>query len=131
MEGFKTFGSKIKIKISAKDKSLMEKTIFINSINILEFCVERGDKFLELGFNIEEIEEPYLDVIELLFGLHFGGWVSELVEWYLFNRKDEEGNLSPLVLSDNEEDEGEEILIKDSEEFWNVIQKIKNKMTND
>ena len=70
-------------------------------------------------------------MIELLFGLHFGGWVSELVEWYLFNRKDEEGNLSPLVLSDNEEDEGEEILIKDSEEFWNVIQKIKNKMTND
>jgi len=128
MEGIKKFGSKLKIRISPKDKDLLEKNIFIKSINILEFCVERGDNFLELGFDIENIEEPYLDVIELLFGLHFGEWTAELVEWYLFSRVDEDGKIYPLVLSEDEEDEGEKIIIKTPEEFWDVIQKIKNKL---
>jgi hypothetical protein len=128
MEDIKKFGSKLKIKISPKDKDLLEKNIFIQSISILEFCVERGDNFLELGFDIENIEEPYLDVIELLFGLHFGEWTAGLVEWYLFNRVDEDGEIYPLVLSEDEEDEGEKIMIKNPEEFWDVIQKIKNKI---
>ena len=128
MEDIKKFGSKLKIRISPKDKDLLEKNIFIKSINILEFCVERGDNFLELGFDIENIEEPYLDVIELLFGLHFGEWTAELVEWYLFGRVDEDGKICPLVLSEDEEDEGEKIIIKTPEEFWDVIQKIKSKL---
>jgi hypothetical protein len=128
MEDIKKFGSKLKIKISPKDKDLLEKNIFIQSISILEFCVERGDNLLGLGFDIENIEEPYLDVIELLFSLHFGEWVAELVEWYLFSRVDEDGKIYPLVLSENEEDEGESIIIKDAEEFWGIIQKIKNKL---
>lgn len=128
MDDIKKFGSKLKIRVSPKDKDLLEKNIFIKSINILEFCVERGNNFLELGFDIENIEEPYLDVIELLFGLHFGEWTAELVEWYLFNRVDEDGKIYPLVLSEDEEDEGEKIMIKNPEEFWYVIQKIKNKI---
>jgi hypothetical protein len=128
MDDIKKFGSKLKIRVSPKDKDLLEKNIFIKSINILEFCVERGNNFLELGFDIENIEEPYLDVIELLFGLHFGGWTAELVEWYLFDRIDEDGEIYPLVLSEDEEDEGEKIMIKNPEEFWDIIQKIKNKI---
>lgn len=128
MDDIKKFGSKLKIRVSPKDKDLLEKSIFIKSINILEFCVERGNNFLELGFDIENIEEPYLDVIELLFGLHFGEWAAELVEWYLFSRVDEDGEIYPLVLSEDEEDEGEKIMIKNPEEFWDVIQKIKNKI---
>jgi len=128
MDDIKKFGSKLKIRVSPKDKDLLEKNIFIKSINILEFCVERGNNFLELGFDIENIEEPYLDVVELLFGLHFGEWTAELVEWYLFNRVDEDGKIYPLVLSEDEEDEGEKIMIKNPEEFWDVIQKIKNKI---
>jgi hypothetical protein len=128
MDDIKKFGSKLKIRVSPKDKDLLEKNIFIKSINILEFCVERGNNFLELGFDIENIEEPYLDVIELLFGLHFGGWTAELVEWYLFDRINEDGEIYPLVLSEDEEDEGEKIMIKNPEEFWDIIQKIKNKI---
>jgi hypothetical protein len=128
MDDIKKFGSKLKIRVSPKDKDLLEKNIFIKSINILEFCVERGNNFLRLGFDIENIEEPYLDVIELLFGLHFGGWTAELVEWYLFDRVDEDGEIYPLVLSEDEEDEGEKIMIKNPEEFWDIIQKIKNKI---
>jgi len=128
VENIKKFGSKLKIRIFPKDKDLLEKNIFITSINILEFCVERGNNFLELGFDTENIEEPYLDVIELLFGLHFGKWMAELVEWYLFNRVGEDGKIYPLVLAEDEEDKGEEIMIKTPEEFWSVIQKIKNKL---
>ena len=128
MEDIKKFGSKLKIRVSPKDKDLLEKSIFIKSINILEFCVERGNNFLELGFDIENIAEPYLDVIELLFGLHFGEWAAELIEWYLFSRVDEDGEIHPLVLSEDEDDEGEKIIIKTPEEFWGVIQKIKSKI---
>jgi hypothetical protein len=54
---------------------------------------------------------------------HYGEWKGELICWWIFNRFDEDGNLLPVTVSLNGEEE-KEIKVSTADKLWNLIKKI-------
>ena len=71
------------------------------------------------GIDITNFVDPYMVVIENLILLSFGDAMSQLILWYLYDRKTKKGKLVPF-----QDNAGEEHFIKDEEELWRYIRKL-------
>lgn len=125
-----TFGKNLKTAESLKKEFKDEKELFIYLITILEGCIERDD-IMTAGFGIDlfEYSNPLHEVIEQLFTLHYGEAKTQIILYYVYNRFDEEGNLVPLMIGDEEDEdddlENEELYLNTPEELYDYINKIK------
>jgi len=119
----KKFGHRLKLEESKTTKVLKEKEVFIENISILEEILQRSDKLFN-GYSIDlyMYEEPFLQIIENLFLLKYGEIISEIVFWYLYDRKDDDGNIYPLVLEE-EDKEPVDIILKTPTDLWKFINK--------
>jgi hypothetical protein len=119
----KKFGQRLKLEESKTTKVLKEKEVFIENITILEEILQRSDKLFN-GYSIDlyMYEEPFLQIIENLFLLKYGEIVSEIVFWYLYDRKDDDGNIYPLVFEE-EDKEPVDIILKTPTDLWKFINK--------
>ena len=116
----KIFSSILNSKVTVElDNSNNDKEVFIDIIEILEPLIENEDKAFKLGFDLTSIVKPYILIIEVLLKVHFGEVAYDLIDWYLFKRKDRYGNVN--VFTDNA---GKEFPVENSEDLWNLIQKI-------
>ena len=116
----KIFSSILNSKVTVDlDDSNTEKEVFIDVIEILEPLIENEDKVFNLGFDLTSIVKPYILIIEVLLKVHFGEVAYDLIDWYLFKRKDRYGNIN--VFTDNA---GKEFPVENPEDLWNLIQKI-------
>jgi len=114
----------IKEKDMARD--VMEKKLFIESITLLREIEDRRD-FMEseLGLDMSQYEEKFLQVIENLFKVHFNKEQFALIQYYIYQVPtivDWDGKLD---LSD-----GKEMITVDfetPEQVWTVITSIVNK----
>ena len=114
----------IKEKDMARD--VMEKKLFVESITLLREIEDRRD-FMEseLGLDMSQYEEKFLQVIENLFKVHFNKEQFALIQYYIYQVPtivDWDGKLD---LSD-----GKEMITVDfetPEQVWNVITSIINK----
>ena len=114
------FSSILNSKVTVEvDNSNNEKEVFVDLIDILEPLIENEDKVFNLGFDLTSITKPYILVIEVLLKAHFGEVAYDLIDWYLFKRKDRYGNVN--VFTDNS---GKEFPVENSEDLWNLIQKV-------
>jgi hypothetical protein len=57
-----------------------------------------------------------------MFLLKYGEIISEIVFWYLYDRKDDDGNIYPLVLEE-EDKEPVDIILKTPTDLWKFINK--------
>jgi hypothetical protein len=119
----KKFGQRLKLEESKTTKVLKEKEVFIENISILEEILQRSDKLFN-GYSIDlyMYEEPFLQIIENMFLLKYGEIISEIVFWYLYDRKDDDGNIYPLVLEE-EDKEPVDIILKTPTDLWKFINK--------
>ena len=119
----KKFGQRLKLEESKTTKVLKEKEVFIENINILEEILQRSDKLFN-GYSIDlyMYEEPFLQIIENMFLLKYGEIISEIVFWYLYDRKDDDGNIYPLVFEE-EDKEPVDIILKTPTDLWKFINK--------
>jgi hypothetical protein len=119
----KKFGQRLKLEESKTTKVLKEKEVFIENISILEEILQRSDKLFN-GYNIDlyMYEEPFLQIIENMFLLKYGEIISEIVFWYLYDRKDDDGNIYPLVFEE-EDKEPVDIILKTPTDLWKFINK--------
>jgi hypothetical protein len=119
----KKFGQRLKLEESKTTKVLKEKEVFIENVTILEEILQRSDKLFN-GYSIDlyMYEEPFLQIIENLFLLKYGEIVSEIVFWYLYDRKDDDGNIYPLVFEE-EDKEPVDIILKTPTDLWKFINK--------
>jgi hypothetical protein len=119
----KKFGQRLKLEESKTTKVLKEKEVFIENISILEEILQRSDKLFN-GYSIDlyMYEEPFLQIIENLFLLKYGEIISEIVFWYLYDRKDDDGNIYPLVFEE-EDKEPVDIILKTPTDLWKFINK--------
>lgn len=121
------FGDKLKLKKRNKKEKEppTEKEIFIETIDLLEKCWNKSnDAFENFKINLIEYEEDYYQVIENLVYIKYGVWKSELIMWYIFGRVGIEGEILPLSMQHKDTGEEEEILIKNSSELWDFLERI-------
>jgi len=119
----KKFGQRLKLEESKTTKVLKEKEVFIENISILEEILQRSDKlYNEYTIDLYMYEEPFLQIIENMFLLKYGEIISEIVFWYLYDRKDDDGNIYPLVFEE-EDKEPVDIILKTPTDLWKFINK--------
>jgi hypothetical protein len=101
-----------------------EKEVFIETVTLLEHCLQRSD-ILYKDFNIDiySYEEYFIKIIENLFLLKYGEVVTEIMIWYLYDRVDENGKVYPLIYEE-EEKPSIEIKIKNPTDLWKFIDKL-------
>ena len=119
----KKFGQRLKLEESKTTKVLKEKEVFIENVTILEEILQRSDKlYNEYTIDLFMYEEPFLQIIENMFLLKYGEIISEIVFWYLYDRKDDDGNIYPLVFEE-EDKEPVDIILKTPTDLWKFINK--------
>jgi hypothetical protein len=142
----KTFGKYVVVK--QRNNISTEKEKFVEIINGVESCWERS-KSLEENFmlDISSYDDYFYIIIESLIYLHYGEWKGDIILWWLFYRKDEDGEILPIKLKmkeiiEEEDEEGideedideeetdedefgfEQIIINTSEELWDLLERI-------
>ena len=119
----KKFGQRLKLEESKTTKVLKEKEVFIENVTILEGALKRSDKLYDdFTIDVYMYEEPFLQVIENMFLIKYGEIISEIVFWYLYDRKDDDGTIYPLVFEE-EDKEPVDIILKTPTDLWKFINK--------
>jgi len=123
------FGSKLKItQKEEKTKFITEEQLFIETVDRLDTCWSKSNKLYEIfKINALEYEEDFYQVIEDLFLLKYGPWKTEIVMWYIFGRIDIDGNMYPLIVQLDEDDEEKEVLLKTPKELWDFLIMVEKK----
>ncbi len=126
------FGKRLKLtKRTKKAKEISELDLFVESVGMMDHCWERSNNLYEVfGLNTLEYEESYYQIIEDLLLIKYGHWKTEIILWYVFGRKDEEGEIHPLVVQ-HAGQEDEEVVIATPLELWNFLAKIEEQKTSD
>jgi hypothetical protein len=93
------FGKRLKlIKRTKKAKEISELDLFVESVGMMDHCWERSNNLYEVfGLNTLEYEESYYQIIEDLLLIKYGYWKTVIILWYVFGRKDEEGELPKII----------------------------------
>lgn len=126
------FGNKLKITQRVeKEKTLTEEQLFIEIVDKLVNCWDKSNKIYELfKVNTLEYEEDFYQVVEDLFLIKYGPWKTEVVMWYTFGRIDIDGNIYPLLVQLDENEEEKEIYLKTSKELWDFLIMVEKKRKN-
>ena len=112
------------INIHPRKTNLSEKDEFKQLVESLEFCNKRDLVLFEnFGIDVSSYVDPYWSVIEQLVFLMYGEIKAEIILWWLYHRFDEEGNLLPIEL-DEENEETKQVYIKTINELWNFLKKL-------
>ena len=68
-------------------------------------------------------EDSFYLVTETLLRLHYGEWQTDLITWYLYDRKDyDTGEIALMEWTNEDTDETKEVEIKTPGELWDTIQ---------
>jgi hypothetical protein len=126
------FGKNLIVKDKNKTKiTTNDKQTFIDLVDTFYMTHQRSLKVeKEHGLKLEKYDNLFYILIENLFFTHYGEWQGELILWYVYDREDENGDLYPMMLYDEQTQEETEIVVKNSGELYTLIQKIKKKITN-
>jgi hypothetical protein len=109
-------GNKVKITIPNEPENEKDQLKFI--VEMLQSIVERDFKLAELvSVEFTSYNEPFFIIIENLIALHYGDDVADMLMFYVYGNKDENGNDVPY----NEDEEGNPIYIKTFDDLWNAI----------
>jgi hypothetical protein len=102
------------------------KQFFIDIVTLFDGVYQRTVEMDTFGINMETYDDGFYILIENLILKTYGEWKTELILWYIYDRFDENEELMPLTLQEEEQDE-EEIFVETPEQLWDLIKKIDKK----
>ena len=113
-----TFGVKFKIIDAAEDKILKEeKKLFGKMIKCIEKLAQNENKIFEqTKIDTSSIVEPYWAVMGEILSFSFTEEVTELIWWYIYERKDSAGKLVAW-----EDDDGVEYKFETPSDLYEYI----------
>jgi len=116
-------------RISVKPtETLSEKEMFVDLITRLDEAWDSSNKlFAKFKINLLEYEEGYFGLIEDLLLMKYGSWKTEIILWFVYGRMDENGEIHPLSL--NLEGNEEKVIIKTPTQLWDLLNRIDNYKT--
>jgi len=119
----KNLGKNLKLKKSNIPTD--EKETFCELINLLENTLDRNqDLYDKYQIDMISYDEPFYVIIENLFVLHYGDWKTDIIFWYILERKGENDEIYPLEWYNQVTDETKELIINTPEELWDVLKSI-------
>lgn len=135
------FGKNLNIgKREIKSKKQGPKLKFVSIVTMFDSLDKRSFEVESFGIDLVDYEDAYFTLIEDLIFEMYGEWKTQLIMWYVYERLDEEGNLTPLLVSEIEDDEeemedddeddeieGEEVLIETPEQLYDFIKQLEKK----
>ncbi len=107
-------------------KENMDKKLFIDTINTMKSIEDRRD-FMEeeIGVDMTQYEDTFMQVIENLFNIAFNTKQVALIQMYLYQLvPDTEWDGTITVETDGVE---EKVPFKNPEEVWEIISKLSDK----
>ena len=130
MFNISSFGKNLIIKDKNKITTSSKQT-FIDLVDTFSMAHQRSLSVeKDHGLKLEKYDGLFYILIENLFFTHYGEWQGELIMWYVYDRTDEDGNLYPMMLFDEETKEESEIIIENASDLYSFIQKISKKIKN-
>lgn len=109
----------VKSLIRRKKKTQVEKKkeLFISIVNSIEQIINRQNlMYAELNLDLSNYDETFLDTIDALIVLHFGKEGAEIISYYLWDRLNPDGTVTPLL-----DTEGSEIHLENAQDLWNLL----------
>lgn len=118
------YGNKLKLVKNAKSVENEAKLNFISVVTQLEACWIRTN-FLHTQLNVDfwNYEEHFYNIIQELVYSQYDSWKADLIFWYVYDRKDENGDILALEITE-EGKEPKKYKLKNPEQLWNLIEKI-------
>jgi hypothetical protein len=114
-------GTKSTLKRRKKNADDVQREIFINTIPLIEHISLRGSMLHDdYGIDIVKFEDPYFQIIDSLIYLNFGEEASELIMFYIYDRKNIDGTINDLVDKD-----GNIVTLNNAGDLWELIKKLK------
>jgi hypothetical protein len=121
----KDFGKNLNLK-QKQPISNNTKQFFIDIVTLFDGVYQRTVEMDSFGINMETYDDGFYILIENLILKTYGEWKTELILWYIYDRFNENEELMPLTLQEEEQDE-EEIFVETPEQLWDLIKKIDKK----
>lgn len=105
------------IRRKKKTKEAKKKELFISIINSIEAIINRQDlMYAELNLDLSNYDNAFLDTIDALIILHFGKEGAELIAYYLWDRRNPDGSINPLIDENNKE-----VFLETAQDLWNLL----------
>ena len=119
----KDFGKNLNLKQPISNNT---KQFFIDIVTLFDGVYQRTVEMDSFGIDMETYDDGFYVLIENLILKTYGEWKTELILWYIYDRFNENEELMPLTLQEEEQDE-EEIFVETPEQLWDLIKKIDKK----
>jgi hypothetical protein len=112
------------VRRKKKTQSDKKKEMFVQMINSLdEIFVRQGLMYADMDVDMFKYDEKFLAVIDVMLYFHFGEACSDVIAFYLYDRRNPDGTLNP-ILDDNDT----EILLQTPYDLWNLLVMINPKI---
>ena len=115
-----------KIKRKKRTELDIQRDLFFKIILSLEKLNMRSNVLnIDLDIDLTKYDEVFYNTIDDLLLLHFGKTIAEIVFFYVYDRIDQEGNITYLNDSN-----GNPVILDNVNDLWNLIKNIKEVLKN-
>jgi hypothetical protein len=115
-----------KIKRKKRTELDIQRDLFFKIVLSLEKLNMRSNVLnIDLDIDLTKYDEVFYNTIDDLLLLHFGKTIAEIVFFYVYDRIDQEGNITYLNDSN-----GNPVILDNVNDLWNLIKNIKEVTKN-
>jgi hypothetical protein len=115
-----------KIKRKKRTELDIQRDLFFKIVLSLEKLNMRSNVLnIDLDIDLTKYDEIFYDTIDDLLLLHFGKTIAEIVFFYVYDRIDQEGNITYLNDSN-----GNPVVLDNVNDLWHLIKNIKEVTKN-
>jgi hypothetical protein len=115
-----------KIKRKKRTELDIQRDLFFKIVLSLEKLNMRSNVLnIDLDIDLTKYDEVFYNTIDDLLLLHFGKTIAEIVFFYVYDRIDQEGNITYLNDSN-----GNPVILDNVNDLWNLIKNIKEVLKN-
>jgi hypothetical protein len=94
-----------------------KKEMFVQMMNSMEeITIRQALMYADMDVDMFKYDEKFLSIIDLMYYLHFGESCSDIIAFYLYDRRNPDGTLNPLV-----DQAGQEIILETPYDLWNLM----------
>jgi hypothetical protein len=101
-----------------------KKEMFVQMMNSMEeITIRQALMYADMDVDMFKYDEKFLSIIDLMCYLHFGESCSDIIAFYLYDRRNPDGTLNALV-----DQSGQEIILETPYDLWNLMVAINPKI---
>jgi hypothetical protein len=101
-----------------------KKEMFVQMMNSMEeITIRQALMYADMDVDMFKYDEKFLSIIDLMYYLHFGESCSDIIAFYLYDRRNPDGTLNALV-----DQSGQEIILETPYDLWNLMVAINPKI---